>query len=570
MGLRIPALQALRYRLEDIFAPVDVEVLAAGDRLGQVVSRLNDINASFEGLRQTLDGEAVAAAGATLGAAAAAMQAMAEQLRQEGAGLLALTAKLGTVGQCIGRLARVNRGLSVLSMNSAIASSSIVDTSRDLSSFAEEIRALMKISEEAVVRYEQAHTAALRELRHVSAAQSDFTRQQGALLGGVALRISNGLGHVDTRRRQAKQAAAAVQLRGQSIVGAVGDTVSALQVGDATRQRIEHVVDAFGRLAEGLGGGDLPWCAGLAPSERDALAVRAAAMQAAQLRDTGQTMSTEITRVSGALARLGEEAHGMVAVGDTVFGGRGDGSFLTTMQRDLDEATALLGECLVRRRQVDAAMAGIDGMVRGLLTGLAAIQEIGTDMRLAGLNAAFKCARLGDKGRSLAAITRELRSHALQMADGVAALSVALEAALAAGDSIMASGGAGQADGLEATLADMRQGLAGLQAAGGDMDSAMAQLRQDGGQVARMLTDISLGLTCSEALSGLLHYAAAEVEALPMPQVAMASAELLRERLGLVNAVPYTMAREREIARDFGAELEEPVAGEAVLDDFLF
>ncbi|MGX9966825.1 hypothetical protein ACVFYP_26110 [Roseomonas sp. F4] len=570
MALRIPALRALRHRLDEAFAPVDAEILAAGDRLGQAVTRLNDINASFEGLRQTLDGEAVGAAAAMLGEAAGAMRVLAEQLRQEGAALSVLNVKLGEVGTCIGALARVNRGLSVLSVNSAISSSSIIDTSRDLSSFAEEIRALMEISAGAVRRYEQSHAAALTELRRVSAAQADFTRQHGALLGGVAERITTSLGHVATRRRQAMQAAAAVQERGQSIVGAVGDTVSALQVGDATRQRIEHVVDALGLLAEGLGGAPLPWCVGLEPPERDALAARAAAMQAAQLRDTGEALSAEIVRISAALARLGEQAHGMVGTGETVFGGKGDGSFLTTMQRDLHEATALLGECHARRRQVDVAMAGIDDMVRGLLAGLAAIREIETDMRLAGLNAAFKCARLGEKGRALAAITRELRSHAWQMAEGVAALSVALEAALAAGDSIMAAGGAGQAGTLEATLAAMQQGLAGLQAAGGDMDDAIARLRQDGSQVADVLTGISAGLDGAGSLSGLLDDVAAEVEALPSPEAPMASAELLRERLGLVNAVPYTMAREREIARDFGAELEEPVVAEAALDDILF
>jgi hypothetical protein len=568
MGLSIPALRALRHRLDEAFAPVDVELLAAGDRLGQAVTRLQDINASFDGLRQTLDGEAVAAAATLLGDAAGAMRALSEQLRQEGEGLSALSVKLGGVGTCIAALSRVNRGLSVLSLNSAIASSGIIDTSRDLSSFAEEIRALMQISEGAVRRYEQAHAAAVTELRRVAAAQAGFTRQHGPLLREVAERIATGLGHVTTRRRQAAQAAAAVQERGQSIVVAVADTVSALQVGDATRQRIEHVVDALGLLAEGIGGTALPWCAGLAPPERDALAAQAAALQAAQLRDTGQTLSVEVARISAALARLGEQAHGMVATGDAVFGGRRDGSFLTVMQRDLDEATALLGECHARRRQVDVAMAGIDDMVRGLLAGLAAIREIETDMRLAGLNAAFKCARLGEKGRALAAITRELRSHAWQMAEGVAALSVALEAALAAGDAIMAAGGAAQAGALEATLGALRQGLAGLRAAGGDMDGAIARLREDGGQVADALTGMSSGMAGAAGLSGLLHGAAAEVEALPGPQAPVAGAELLRARLGLVNAVPYTMAREREIARDFGAELEEPVAVE--LDDILF
>jgi hypothetical protein len=364
-----------------------------------------------------------------------------------------------------------------------------------------------------------------------------------------------------------------VQQRGQAIAGAIATTVAALQVGDATRQRLEHVADALGQVAEGLDGAARPWCEDLAPPARRALAASALGLQAAQLRDTGATFAAETHSIAGSLARLGEEARAMVALGTGLFGrgGRDGDSFLSALDRDLTEATRLLAEAVARRQAVESAMAGIGGRMRSLLAGLEAIRDLEMDLRLAGLNAVLRCARLGEKGRALAAITLELRAFARQMANCVEALSAVLEATLAAGTTIAASGGATQAASLEDMMAGMRESLAALGGAGRAMDAAMGRLRADGGQVAEALGGMAAGLAGATGLAGLMDAAADEIEALRRGQ-AGAEAALLRDRLALVHAVPYTMAREREIARDFGADLPEPARAEPVaeLDDLLF
>jgi hypothetical protein len=568
MELSSPALRAMRDRLAAALAPVDADFIAAGDELGRAISWLDGIREQMSRMQQALAGGNVEAAIGTLGAVADAIGIQSAQVEREAARVAALDAGLREVGTCIAALLETNRGLAALSVNSAIVSSGIAEESGDILNFSAEIRALLRASEQTVQGYAQSYREALRQLGRAAAAHAAFRRQQGHHVQEVAERIRRGLAEVAERRRQAGNAAGALQQRAESISSAISVTVAALQVGDATRQRIEHVIAGLDALGAGLEGAILPWSEGLPRTARDALAAHGVALQAALLRGAGEAFGTEVARSSAALARLGADARALVASGAELFGRTDatEGSFLAELERDLRLAATLLAEAGTRRDEVDQAMATVDSMMAALRDGLTAVRAAATDLRLVGLNAAFRCARVGPRGIALAAIARELRAQAWRMADGVEQLSAAVEAVLAA--SATAGAGASDAPGRalgETTLA-MQDGLATLQLAAGAMDAAITGLEEDGRRAADTLTAISGVLSTTSELTPLLAEIADRIE----PWSALrdgAGPALVRARLGLVNAATFTMAQERDIARARGVELEEPVME---LEDALF
>lgn len=567
-------MRELAQKLSGAFAPVDGTLLRAGEGLGQAVARLDGINAGLEGLQASLDGPELAQATTRLTAAATAIEALSAGLREEGEAIAALGARLGAVGQCIAVLTGVAGGLSLLSMNATIVSRELDGGSGDLVEFAAELRRLTRTCEEELRGYTRAQAAGLAQLDRAAAAHLDFQHRQGPALIEVAGRVRDSLADVAQRRAQVGEATGQLRARGHSITAAVAQTVSALQVGDATRQRIEHVVDGFFALAEGLDGAELPWCGGLPPDARAALAARGVAMQAALLRDAGATLDDEIRSITAALSRLAADAEGMVQTGARLFGrgGKRRNSFLSALERELDAAAGLLAECRRRRQAVDEAARAVDEMLGQLAGRLARIRSLATDLRLIGLNAAFRCGRLGARGRALSAIARELRGHARAMAEGVEALSTAIDAALAAQ---ARSSAAEQTGRMEQMLHAMQDGMDRLRGTGGVMDGAMDRLHHDGGEVADILMDIGGGLGSATALARGLAAAARQAVRWTAGGGASEPGDapppaLLRDRLGLVNGATFTMSREREIAREFGADLPEAAVAVLELEDMLF
>jgi hypothetical protein len=571
MELNTARLRALRDRLAPAYAPVDHDLLAVGDRLGSAATRIDGIGERFGALRALLDSEALDAACARLGDAAAVMNRLAAGLQAEGSALTGLGTPLRAIGMRIGVLSRINEALGVLALNSAIASRSLDADSQDVVTFQTDLRRLTDLAAASVRRFDQLHAAAMKDLVAVSAQQSAFARQHGDRLRQVSGRIAGGIEAITALRRQASATAEQTQERGRAISAAIGTVVTALQVGDATRQRLEHITDGLGQLIGGLGGEAAPWSDGLEPAARNSLAASATALQAALLRDAGATMAAEMRSITDSLARLREETRAMVGQGQALFGARtrNGRSFLGALDGDLGEAATLIASSRSSRVAVDTAMASIDGHMRSLRAGLDEIRGMEVDLRVAGLNAVFRCARLGKEGAALRAVTVELRSYAKQMAEGVDGLAEVLQAALAAGQGLMAQAGDGQAEALDMMMAAMRAGLASLGDAGRAMDEAVAGLGADGGRVPAELEAMAECLAAAMALTEDLAGMAGELEALP-PAAAEAPAALLRERLLLVHAVPFTMEREREIARGFGADVPEAAPATMEVDDFLF
>jgi hypothetical protein len=353
-----------------------------------------------------------------------------------------------------------------------------------------------------------------------------------------------------------------------------------LQIGDRTRQRLEHVADAVDLLRQGLSSGTGGWSDGLDDAGREAVASRICLLQSAQASDAVRDYGAETIRISAALTALAADALDLAGLGSEFLGERGNGgnggSFLDGLTGRVAAASSLMRQCQSARTEVDRVTAALSEMLGGLVSQVEAVRAIETDMRLTGLNATFKCGRLGVEGRTLSTIAHELRACATQTVEDARLLMSVLKEVIADTEILdrqRREQDARSIAGLENRIASS---LSCFERAGGRLAAAMTTLGQDGGQVAALLADASKRMTGDKGLRGFQNDIVPVLDRLGrnVTLTDLRAREAEKRVLSMLGA-RYTMAGEREIHQRFapaaaGMAAAEIASAEACLDDIFF
>ncbi len=178
----------------------------------------------------------------------------------------------------------------------------------------------------------------------------------------------------------------------------------ALQIGDITRQRVEHIQTGAALLKS------------IDPAipVQDAARIRAllGALLAAQLDATLLDFNHEVEHISTGLEGLSRDAASLLSLRDVAYGQDASGGFLRTLEQRVGEVVGLATEI----EEADALAQDTGGRAATaahiLSDRLDAIQMMKSDVLYMALNTILKSTRLGDAGRPLSIIATELRTHA--------------------------------------------------------------------------------------------------------------------------------------------------------------
>ncbi|MBW7921233.1 MAG: hypothetical protein H3C51_03945 [Rubellimicrobium sp.] len=364
--------------------------------------------------------------------------------------------------------------------------------------------------------------------------QADHARSLPALTQALA-RDARGMQdyHAAIRRLAATQADLAREIADQ-----VARTLMALQIGDMTRQRIEHVASGLVMLAE------------TAPALSRADQALVSGFLARQLAD----LTEEFHHGSGAVARnlaaLAASMVRMLALGRQAGAGDDRDDFLPAMERGVLAAHAIVTRIEKAGLRAAAFADHAAAITHELGDAVGAITKIRADIQFMAINTSLRCRRLGDAGRAVVVVATELRNFAagLESVAGRILSELAGLDTLAAAlmdDSTTGTAGASPGSALEAVLdrvrashRRMQHDLQALAAQGEDLASDL------GHGIARLDFTKDLGDTLDAATRDLApgnDIAATHVAA--APTVAL----LARIRAS------YTMARERRLHDDFFA-----------------
>ncbi|MCK8781942.1 chemotaxis protein [Rhizobium sp. NTR19] len=354
--------------------------------------------------------------------------------------------------------------------------------------------------------------------------------------------LSTGAAEIGNHRKLLVERAARVRGVAGGIQSKLAATLSAMQVGDITRQRIEHCQSSFQLLEEYLAS---PAGAELTPEQANSLSNIIRNLVFLQLdativdfeRDTAKIVST-VASFKADLAEIEVLRADMASGGDT----QNDNAI-----RQLEHGVAA-GRGAVREIEEVAREAGVLSRSTAetavdLLNGIGIIRAVRTDIHYMALNTNLRCGKIGEEGRAINVVTAELRNFAAQLDETAEKILTELQALETASNKLVAAQ-SGQVEGsLDGRL---EKAINNIRAVGDRMDAQMLELGEQSSVAVREM-DVSLArLNFKAELGEVLRHCADKMmlddEPVQVPGIEDALADLGGQIVKL-----YTMVSEREL-----------------------
>lgn len=345
---------------------------------------------------------------------------------------------------------------------------------------------------------------------------------------------------------QVKKLAGGIQMK-------IATVLSALQIGDITRQRMEHIIDSLRMLEEFRNSAA---AAALPVYEQDHIADAVCQLAAAQMEQTFEDFRRECRNIVVNMARFTDDTKEILALRDemTRDNDAEARNFMRVLESGVGEALALTGHVQETSRKAGETATGAAGTARDLLASIGIIQAIKTDIHYMALNSNLRCSRLGDAGRSVNVVSGELRIFAGKLeepADNIIAGLRQLEQAASQLSDDPESAGMN-------VSAPLSEALDTLRTVSEKMDGGLAALATEGQEVFTRVSSaigtLDFESELGEILQNCVSTSAAMTTGVSDSIPESDAAQELGERIHRL----YTMAQEREIHRMY-----MPVSGNA-------
>jgi hypothetical protein len=553
--------------LRTVSTSIEARFLDVGSHLADAIATIEALTATFDRLNDALRGDTLRQATQCLADVITDIAAMAHRPAGTGPALQRLQGLVGDIQGHVGTIARSVHGISILAVNARIEAVTITVAGDDFIGFTADISRTIDVAKDRLTDFSHELEQMRRRLDAAHASQQMLAQRQAAAVQSIPQRLSLGIETLTERSINATAAASSVARKSRDVSQRIGQAVAALQIGDSTRQRLEHIEDAL-TVATRIMAGD--W-AHAAPADRTALHDLACRLQAAQLDDTASQFTVEMGHILGSFHDLAADTQEIRRLGLTVASaGRGD-TFLAAVEDQMAEVQALIGELGTASRAADDVAASVTAAAQRLTSHTATLRSLEEDIRLMGLNTTLKCARIGAAGRPLMVIAQELRLFARQIATESECVTACLEQVMGvACDGEMQHHGASR---VGAIADNMTRSTEQLQSAGHDLADGLVALERDSDHVGYLLRAATDTAGAHEAMGQGLLQAAAALAGSGDAEAPSAAAGMLD---GFADA--YTMDRERLVHNRFAAAcgglpqlvMTQPDGAAAALDDCLF
>ncbi|WP_395336570.1 hypothetical protein WBP06_20070 [Novosphingobium sp. BL-8H] len=546
----------LRDQLVAVASGLDARFVAAGTALARAYEIVETLIGALESVTNAFERDAAEAAVDN-------MQRTADRLTRLPAIQATRYEALGSIeaasAALAGQIDQVNRTLSFLricGLNIKVAAAG----SGDFSGFADMMFAKLDLGEQEM-------ESIAREIAWLAEAvpgMFEVEQQLAAECTQVIPQVPRKLA-ADARALQQHQqdlADRAVRIAevARHIRNQVGTALGALQVGDITRQRLEHVADGLCDIEAFLAD----------PGELDGTVAaligdHAIALLAAQAADTLEIFQSEARLLASSLRGIGPSAASLLELreGENAGESDGEGAFLHMLERSVGDVASVTE----RLREADARSNRLSSVAsttaENLAQRLATVHRITSDVQQMAWNTDLRCYRMGTEGRGLAVVAAEIRGFAVTLASIASGIAQSFDGLTAAAAVMRGSDQDEPADAGQA----LTESLDCIRDGGQRMRMGLSELDQGAAAVTEILQDTTEKVDCEADVGGPLARIADCLarfgQACPdMPEPGL---EALGALLGTI-AARYTMAREREVHRAF-LPAGEGAVGEAVEED---
>ncbi len=534
--LRIDTAQAMTIEAADLkrmlalmAASMDARFVRAGTTLATAIDTIDRIITSIEGVTGALDESVAGIAVTSLKDVAAQLDALpAVQAERE-----ADMARIGTASRVLRDhvmdMRQALRVLHIYGMNIKIAASGepafvgfVNDMGQRLAAGEEHLEGFLAKLKElsgSVGSVQQAGRLLATEAKKIlPAVPKRLTHDADALHGH--------LGNVAAMAREVASIARTVQ-------GRVATMLGALQVGDSTRQRVEHVVSAL-QLLDGLT---------LAEPVQEEVTGVVHHLLAALLEASSVDFDRDASLLVASLKALQPDTHGLLTLIEDDGGSNGR-PFLMQIDQAVGEIAILTGQ-LQEADQRSASMLGLITETVDELTGrLEHLQRVQFNVQDIATNTRLLCRRHGDLGKAVSVVAGEVDIYAHSLGNAMRGIGqpihelAEVNAALATKRDKSIGGDMG---------AKLAQALSVIREGCQRTDMAVREGGDDARQLIELLTITGDEIGAELALGATMRQAAIVLSASTLsPDLSDDTLATLGTLLPQI-ATLYTMAQERDI-----------------------
>lgn len=386
---------------------IERSFLEGGQVLVAVIDAVSGLTKTLDGLTSLFDSQGSREVVDGMNQAVVRLAGLPAAAQSKQGAFIAISSLCDTVHKNVDEMREIIRYLRTIAVTLKITGASIPE----FSGFSDEIRERIQSVSAEVDRFAGQLLAMRTRLEDAIGSSDSVIRDVSVAIPILVANMDRGTNAlVDQQRRMVDTANELKRITG-SIQMKISTVLSALQIGDITRQRIEHVVTLLSYYDD-LEASDE--ARSLDRVLRARLGKAIAGLVKAQLEETVADFHQQCASIAGTIASFTANAGQVLSLRDELAGGNGQGdiSILSRMQKDLTSASELSDQVLNRTRDLDTVVASVEESSQSLITGIAAIRRIKLDIFYMALNSNLACTKLGESGRAVNVGSGELRVFA--------------------------------------------------------------------------------------------------------------------------------------------------------------
>jgi hypothetical protein len=527
---------------------IELKFLSAGEVLSEAVEGIGALITALDDLTGALDPAAIAATAQDLQDAAGKLTALPARHMKQRSIVSDLDRHRAGLGASLDDMRQSLAYMRAFTMNIKITAGGIAEADAEFGIFAQEMSNRIETGRAEVDGLHRELEALKKPIADVSIYGATLATRCGELIPLVPNELISSANVIREHHNRIAAATASSAAVARDIRKKVGRILAALQIGDITRQRIEHVQAGL-VLIDQLD-------PRLSADQRARAAALIQRLMAEQLGEAMQDFDREVSEIVASMSGLAGDAGALLKLRDLAYGEGGDGQngFLRVLARRLEQAGALVEEIETTEREV-LKTGHASGDAAQILAGrLAAIQTMKADVQYMALNTTLKSCRIGEAGRPLSTIAVELRAQAGYLEQIANQSLQTLNKLIAAAEALVQDrpGQAGYRSAAEEATAALGAASRRICDASDRTETDILRLAERGGSVLDLLNRSTGRFGFQEEIGEALDLVAADLanlatDAAPCGKDIEGAVAVI---LGKLSA-SYTMAQERTVQEAF-------------------
>ncbi|PEQ13417.1 hypothetical protein B2G71_08305 [Novosphingobium sp. PC22D] len=379
------------HQITHVSQGIETAIRKLGEGLAECNAAISELSQSFGGLAERLGDEALEQGFVELGLMSAASRALIDRQVYESRILARLVAIEKSACAPLQNLRNDIRMTEMLVTNARVVAAGIIDAEEDMSVFSEDLTELSRHMKTGIESLGSTAKFLSVQLSAAVDGQTAFLRGEGGNLEANLAKLERHLSSLDLARNVASQAAAKVGTGLAELRKSISELIPLMQIGDATRQRLEHVQMARELASQGADSGD--------PISNFAEAL---------LQDASDAFEQDVKLARQRLGAITDEvARLLVQIGD--HGRALNESSIAAIHSAIHATIALLSQCGQSHERSRTLRNEVRDAVAQVERRLEELSEFGFKAHIVSLNATVRCARLGSGGAALNVVAEQLR-----------------------------------------------------------------------------------------------------------------------------------------------------------------